>query len=399
MVVGSCGRLVRMHRSFLSFAFVVFISVSFIGTLVAPVHVDAQVRTNNSRTVKKTNKGFFGWLFGGSNTRMKQVQPSKKKRRSSRSRKSRSGSSATAVAKAPKIVEKEKLKDAKVLLVVGDELGMGLADGLKSVYAETPSIRVKKLVYPKTGLVADKKPDWPEDVTRALKDDDVGLVVVALGARDNRNIVLKEQSNVDGQDTTIVEELQFQGDEWMKEYRYRTASMVAAVRNEQLPLIWVGLAPAKEYLTSANFSFLNDLFKEQVEPAGGVFVDIWAAFQNENGEFTRSGPDVTGKRRQLRSKDGVYFTWAGYRKVAYFVEREIARIFGSATAFIFEGVKDDPNFIVLTGRLTSPESKLIGPNDRGGTPGANSALFKLTVSGEALPEVAGRADDSRWTGF
>ncbi|WP_208992099.1 DUF459 domain-containing protein [Pseudovibrio sp. Ad37] len=386
-----------MQRSFLSFVFVALISLCFVSVSVIPVEVAAQVRTNSTGAPKKGNKSFFGWLFGGGNKRIEQANPTRKKRRRSTTRKKRSAG--VAAVNTPKIVEKEKSKDAKVLLVIGDDLAMGLADGLKAVYAETPSIRVKKLVYPRKGLVADKKPDWPEDVTAVLKSEDVGLVVVSLGARDNRNIKVVGQGVIDGQPASYAEELQFQGEEWKKEYRFRTASLVAAVRNEQLPLIWVGLAPAEEYLTSANFSYLNDLFKEQVEPAGGIFVDIWAAFQSEEGEYTPHGPDITGKRRRLRATDGVYFTWAGYRKVAYFVEREIARIFGSATAFIFEGVKDDPNFIVLTGRLTSPETKLIGPDDKGGKAAAGSDLFKLTVSGEALPEVSGRADDTRWTGF
>ncbi len=385
-----------MQRSFLSLVFVTLIVACFAGVSIAPVEVAAQVRANNARTQKNNNQGFLGWLFGGSTKRMEQANPKRKRKLRNRSRSPDSGA---AVVNTPKIVEKEKNKDAKVLLVVGDALAMGLADGLKAIYAETPSIRVKKLVYPINGLVADKEPDWPEDVALALKDEDVGLVVVSLGARDNRNIRVTEQSVIDGQTTSYTEELQFQGDDWKKEYRYRTASLVAAVRNEQLPLIWVGLAPAQKYLTSANFSYLNDLYKEQVEPAGGVFVDIWTTFQSEAGEYTTHGPDISGKRRRLRAKDGVYFTWAGYRKVAYFVEREIARIFGSATAFIFEGVKDDPNFIVLTGRLTSPETKLIGPDDKGGKAAAGSDLFKLTVSGEVLPEVTGRADDTRWTGF
>ncbi len=386
-----------MRRSFLPFVFVVLISLCFVGISVMPTEVAAQVRTNSTGAQKKGNKSFLGWLFGDGNKKVEQAKPVRKKRRRRTTRKSRR--TGVAAVSAPRIVEEEKNKDAKVLLVIGDDLAMGLADGLKEVYADTPSIKVKKLVYPRTGLVTDKKPDWPEDVTATLKSEDVGLVVVSLGARDNRNIRVVGQGIIDGQPASYAEELQFQGEEWKKEYRFRTASMVAAVRNEQLPLIWVGLAPAKEYLTSANFSYLNDLYKEQVEPAGGIFVDIWAAFQSEEGEYTPHGPDITGKRRRLRAKDGVYFTRAGYRKVAYFVEREIARIFGSATAFIFEGVKDDPNFIVLTGRLTSPEARLVGPDDTGGKAAAGSDLFKLTISGETLPDVSGRADDASWTEF
>lgn len=382
-----------MQRSlFKSLAIVFMLSFGAVSIISFTPEVQAQVRSNNRQAPQAQNKSFFGWLFGGSKKRIEQVQP-KKRKRSTRRR------SAPAVAAAPKITEQPKNEDAKVLLVVGDELAKGLADGLRAVYAETPSIRVKRLVYPGAGLTASKEPDWPEDVTRALNKDDVGLVVVFLGAKDTGRISIKQTAVVDGVSNESLEELDFQSDDWVKEYRYRTASLVAAVRNEQLPLIWVGLAPAEEYLISANFSYLNDLFIEQVEPAGGIFVDVWEAFQDENGEYTAFGPDITGKRRQLRDKLGIYYTWAGYRKVAYFVEREIARIFGSATAFIFEGVKDDPNFIVLTGRLTSPETKLIGPDDAGGKAGAGSALYKLTVSGETLPDVSGRADDARWSGF
>ncbi len=53
-------------------------------------------------------------------------------------------------------------------------------------------------------------------MAEALKDEDVGLVVVALGARDNQNIKVLEQGLQDGQTVSYAAELQFQGEEWKK---------------------------------------------------------------------------------------------------------------------------------------------------------------------------------------
>ncbi|WP_310618815.1 SGNH/GDSL hydrolase family protein [Flexibacterium corallicola] len=344
----------------------------------------AQAQVSQKKS-KPTGGGFFSRLFGLS---AKKKQPQARQKRTRRYKRSttrrKSRRAAPAVASAPVIKEEAKSEDAKTLLVVGDGLAQGVADGLKAVYAQTPSIKVKKLTYPGVGLVKSKEPDWPEEIVTTLEKEDVGLVVVMLGLSDDGDISIEEDV------------IPFQSRDWTKEYRYRVASMVAAVRNEQLPLIWVGLAPAEDYSKSANFSFLNDLYVEQVEPAGGVFVDIWRAFLDENGIYTREGPDVSGKTRQLRTKDGNSFTWSGYRKIAYFVEKEIARVFGSASAFIFEGVKDDPNFMVLTGRLTSPEVKLISGEEEVLEPIPGTPHHTLTISGEDMPNVAGRVDDPRW---
>jgi hypothetical protein len=38
------------------------------------------------------------------------------------------------------------------------------------------------------------------------------------------------------------------------------------------------------------------------------------------------GPDFEGQIRRLRSYDGVYFTKAGARKLAHYVERKINRL-------------------------------------------------------------------------
>jgi hypothetical protein len=76
---------------------------------------------------------------------------------------------------------------------------------------------------------------------------------------------------------------------------------------------------------AADIPFLNDLYRSRADKAGNVYVDVWDGFVDEDGRFTQSGPDFEGQPRCPRAGDGVYFTQAGARKLAHFVEREIER--------------------------------------------------------------------------
>ena len=72
--------------------------------------------------------------------------------------------------------------------------------------------------------------------------------------------------------------------------------------------------------------FLDALYREAAGKAGITYVDVWDGFVDEVGRFLQKGPDFQGQIRQLRSYDGVYFTKAGARKLAHYVEREITRL-------------------------------------------------------------------------
>ena len=71
--------------------------------------------------------------------------------------------------------------------------------------------------------------------------------------------------------------------------------------------------------------YLNDLYRARAESAGVIYIDVWDGFVDETGRFTTYGPDFEGQMRRLRSGDGVYFTKAGARKLAHYVERESRR--------------------------------------------------------------------------
>lgn len=283
----------------------------------------------------------------------------------------------------PVVVEDPKDEDARTVLVIGDFLADGLAEGLVAAYAKTPSIKVDKLIHAQNGLTNQPEPDYPTRVAQVLQGRDIAVAVIFAGAGDARDIV-------EGGRT-----LEFRSPAWEEAYKRRVDRLAKAVRFQKRPLIWVSLPPTKGPANRTNLIYLNELTKARVEAADGIFVDIWDVFMGEGGKYTSYGPDVEGTRRQLRPKSGIGFTWSGNRKVAFFCEREIARVIGPSGAFAFDGVEDDPNFIVLTGRTTSPEAELAGGEEGLPPPVADTAQHRLIVRGEALAPVIGRIDDYR----
>ncbi len=311
----------------------------------------------------------FRFLGGGRDTRRrKATKPVRRKTRPSGT--------------PPVFVEEPKDPDAGIVLVVGDRMARGLADGLKFLLADKTMVRVEPITEDKKGFTGESAPDWNSLALAKIRGADVKAVVMMLGQRDL------------GKKFPGEPPVEFLTDEWIRTYEKKVAGFVRAVRQERKPLIWVGLPPTGAELTNDSFSTLNGIFLENTTDSRVWFVDIWDIFLNDEGAYSSFGPSVEGKRLRLRSKNKIGFTWAGYKKVAFFVERELSRILGGYGGYAFEGIDDDPNFIVLTGRNSSPETELLGGKDDGPGPGEASADYQFLVEGKSLPAVPGRVDNT-----
>ncbi|NVK34647.1 MAG: DUF459 domain-containing protein [Rhodobacteraceae bacterium] len=284
-----------------------------------------------------------------------------------------------------KVVIKEKDPDASAILVVGDEMADGLANGLRVLLAEKTTVRVEKLVLANTGLIAGEADGWIDAIEKQLaSDENIRAVVFMLGHED-------QQLEIDG-----LTNPRFGSFSWRSAYRKRAVDLIQSVREQRKSVVWVGLPPTSKTATNSAFATMNAIYKDAAEAELGYVVDIWDVFLNDKGEYSSYGPDVDGKNKLLRTRNSIGFTQSGYQKVAFFVERRLSRILGGYGALAFEGVQDDPNFIVLTGRTTSPETELLGGSDKPAEKAKKTAAYQFFVEGEALPGVPGRVDD---TGF
>jgi hypothetical protein len=178
-----------------------------------------------------------------------------------------------------------------------------------------------------------------------------------------------------------------------------------------VPVLWVGLPAVRGAKATSDALFLDSLYREGAAKAGITYVDVWDGFVDEAGRFLQQGPDFEGQIRRLRSYDGVYFTKAGARKLAHYVEREITRLLAGRSAPItLPSEPGTPDANALPGQpaprpLAGPILPLVASSvgtdqllgGTGSRPAAIDALVARTlVKGEPLAPPAGRADDFIW---
>jgi len=217
-------------------------------------------------------------------------------------------------AQQPAVPTVAKAEDARRVLVIGDFLAGGLADGLASAYAENANVLVVGRSNGSSGLVRDDYYDWPGNVASVIDAENPAAVVVMIGSND------RQQMRVgDTRETP-------RSDAWTAEYERRATALVKAIRDRNLPLLWVGNLPFKSSAMSSDMVAFNDIYRRIVTDAGGEFIDVWDGFVDEGGNFVANGPDMNGQPAQLRAEDGINVTRAGRRKMAFYIEKPLARL-------------------------------------------------------------------------
>ena len=200
-----------------------------------------------------------------------------------------------------------------VIAVFGDNVAQMLAQGVTDAYADR-NVRVVRWARENTGLVRDDYYDWPKGIREFLASDQkIDLAVMMVGSNDRQPI--REA----GQTLDIL------SDKWKDAYMARATAFAEAFRTKGVPLIWVGMTVMKNERLSADIVQFNEIYREAAQKASATYVDVWEPFGDERNRFTLSGPDLNGHVTRIRTGDGVHFTRAGARKLAYFIEAEVKR--------------------------------------------------------------------------
>jgi hypothetical protein len=204
---------------------------------------------------------------------------------------------------------------------------------------------------------------------------------------------------------------EFREERWAELYRKKIEEMIGVLKSKGVPVLWVGLPVVYGPKATRDTLFLDSLYRDVAGKAGITYVDVWDGFVDEAGHFLQKGPDFEGQIRQLRSSDGVYFTKAGARKLAHYVEREITRLLAARSAPIAlptEPATPDANALPgqpaprpLAGPIVPLVASSVGTDQLLGAPGSRPAVTdalaaRVLVKGEPLSAPAGRADDFAW---
>lgn len=282
--------------------------------------------------------------------------------------------------------------------ILGDQLADALADALTEQFGTHTGLALSARTRPGWGVV---RGDWSEAVAERLAlPEPVEVAVILVGANDSYPIE-------DGGQAVPPDR-----PEWRALYAKKVDALLDQFKAKAIQVFWVSLPPMRERDLNATAALLNDIYRERVQRAGGLYIDIWAAFADEDGGYKETGPDLNGQPRKLRMADGIRFTKAGANLAAHYVNKELRRALLSP---------DDPNLALprsanplaavgaihrLNGVDPSPGGLLLGatqpppgsaaPPSNAPEPAKPSVATTVFVQGGPLSPQPGRADDYRW---
>ncbi len=344
------------------------------------------------------------------------------------------------------------------ILVLGDAMADWLGYGLELAYADAPEIGILRRHRTNSGLIrtevrSDPRgeyPDWPPAARDLIGAQKPKFVLMMVGINDRRQLreagpaapasrvakpaapsvadpaaleldkpapdKLREIAAVAAPEQPPAgnRNLEFRSDAWSEAYSRRIDDTIAALKTSGVPVFWVGLPPLRGQKAATDIPFLNDLYRSRADKAGIIYIDVWDGFVDEDGRYAQFGPDLEGQTRRLRAGDGVYFTQAGARKLAHYVEREVQRWLSTRAAPVAVSVPEEPKVeaaaaasrpgprarpltgpaVPLVAERGSETDDLLGGNARQLPNDAMAA--KVLVRGEPISAPAGRADDFAW---
>jgi hypothetical protein len=262
----------------------------------------------------RERRSFLDVIFGTSRPRTTRSRPSivRVKRR----KPSSAVTSSDPAAPEPE-AEVAKAPDAKKILVIGDFMASALSDGLAMATEGDATIVIEKSTDGSSGLVRTDHLDWPKTLRQQIGDIRPALIVIMLGSND------RQAMTVDG-----VKQ-KFSSDAWNTEYDRRVTTLIKIANDSKIPFIWTGLPSFQSPSLSADAATLNNLYRAKTEAGGGVFIDTWDGFADEDGKFIASGSDMNGQPVRLRGPDGLSLTKAGKRKMAFYLEKDMRRLTGT----------------------------------------------------------------------
>lgn len=280
----------------------------------------------------------------------------------------------------------EKKPDAKKILVIGDFIGGGLAQGLDAAFASDPSFRIVSRIDGSSGFVRNDHFDWPQNIKKILDEEKPAAVVVMIGSNDRQAITGDKKS------------LEARSPAWMGEYQKRVARFVTIISEQSYPLVWVGQPPFRPKGMSEDMLALNEIHRSLTEKSGGKFADVWDGFIDEEGNFTQTGFDINGQTARLRGNDGINITSAGKRKLAFYAEKPLRAYLGGGQESQPLPAADATDPLRPVDRIPPVNLRDINKDESGVLLGGNATVRSLSIGPHqpAKKPFNGRADDFSW---
>jgi len=205
------------------------------------------------------------------------------------------------------------------VLTVGDSLGIDLALGMTRLLESRDGFRSTYDARISTGLARSDYFDWVSQVRHDVRQARPDVVVVLFGANDDQPF------------WTGTGFLPYGRPGWKPAYRGRVGEIMDLVRDQDIPVVWVGLPPMANERDSNAAKFLNTVYASAAaKRRGATFVDPWDLFLGPKGNYAAYLPDASGQLQLVRAPDGVHLTPAGYDRLARYVFQQMQPLWSGA---------------------------------------------------------------------
>ncbi|MFG1392983.1 SGNH/GDSL hydrolase family protein [Xanthobacter agilis] len=332
----------------------------------------------------RTNRNSGGWWPGFGSPQREALPPEEAPRLPPKKREPPPEPEGTLYPSADAAIQGKRQPPTQFTLVLGDRTGGQLAQGLAdATVADRARLAIVEYTQDDSGFLANPV-DWMAKAPWAIANARANVTVVALGAEDLKPI--KEGD-------LVLEPLT---DRWVEAYSRRADEVLALLREKAGRVIVVGLAPVANTTVSADYERLNEIIRARAARAGLPFVSVWDGFVDEEGKYLATGPAVDGQRRRLRANDGVRFTRAGGRKLAFFVQKDLNRLLEDP-AKPSASLDNAPPALSLAGAAAKADPKAAAsPTPAPMAVSTAQTATRALAEGVLPPPVRGRADDFSW---
>jgi hypothetical protein len=201
------------------------------------------------------------------------------------------------------------------LLLIGDSMiaggfGLFLARALEADHG----VEVIRQGKTSTGLARPDFYDWIDVGARLREKEQPTAVAVMFGGNDGQGLHMGRDAD--------PEWIRWQDPGWTPEYRRRVDALADAVApvGSGVGLFWIGMPVMGLERLHERVRHMNVIYRAQMAiRAHSEFIDIWDALAEDYGRFART-MIIDGKRRFIRSRDGVHLSTTG----AHYLVRNVA---------------------------------------------------------------------------
>ncbi|NDY58781.1 DUF459 domain-containing protein [Desulfovibrio sulfodismutans] len=197
---------------------------------------------------------------------------------------------------------------AHTVAVIGDSLSIGLGKEMERVFAARQDVGFTRLGKVSSGLAKPEFFDWEKTAAKLASDLEPDVVVIMIGANDNKNILTEDGRTI-----------YFTDPAWDAAYAARAALLADACRAHapQAKLFWVGAPVMADAALSRDLKRINAALAAMCAGKKGcTFIDTWSVLADGEGRFAPLAAAATGEMTAIRLDDGVHVTPVGSRLLA-----------------------------------------------------------------------------------